>query len=80
MNDRASSTTSPDARCGASATNARPVDGESPRIVFIDCHLPEPLLLRLLGHLLGGLCASWCTENMATDAAAFFAPPEPQLR
>ena len=28
----------------------------------------------LLGHLLGGFYARWCTENMAKDAAAYFTP------
>ena len=48
--------------------------------VFIDYDLPGPLLLRLLGRLLGGFYARWCTESMASDTAAFFAPSEPQLR
>ena len=42
--------------------------------VFIDYDLPEPLLMRWLGHLLGGFYARWCTESMAKDAAAFFTP------
>ncbi len=48
--------------------------------VFIDYDLPEPWLTRLLGQLLGGFYARWCTESMATDAAAFFTPSAPQLQ
>ena len=47
--------------------------------VFIDYDLPEPWLTRLLGNLLGGFYARWCTESMAKDAAAYFTPSEPEL-
>ena len=42
--------------------------------VFIYYDLPEAWLPRLLGHLLGGIYARWCTESMAKDAAAYFTP------
>ena len=42
--------------------------------VFINYNLPEPLLMRLLGHVFGGFYARWCTESMAKDAAAYFTP------
>ena len=42
--------------------------------VFINYDLPEASLPRLLGHLLGGFYARWCTESMAKDAAAYFMP------
>ena len=48
--------------------------------VFINYNLPEPLLMRLLGHVLGGFYARWCTESMAKDAAAYFAPPAVKMR
>ena len=48
--------------------------------VFIDYDLPGTLLLRVLGRLLGGFYARWCTESMAKDAAAFFAASGPQMR
>ena len=47
--------------------------------VFIDYDLPEPWLTRLLGNLLGGFYARWCTDSMAKDAAAYFTPSEPEL-
>lgn len=49
--------------------------GTSSRLrVFIDYDLPAPLPERWLGFLLGGLYARWCTQSMANDAAASFAP------
>ena len=42
--------------------------------VFINYDLPEPLPLRMLGNLLGGFYARWCTESMAKDAVAYFKP------
>ena len=57
----------------------RPQDASSLLRVFIDYDLPEPWLTRLLGNLLGGFYARWCTESMAKDAAAFFPLSEPEL-
>jgi hypothetical protein len=48
--------------------------------VFIYYDLPEPWLPRLLGQLLAGFYARWCTESMAKDAAAFFSPSASQRR
>jgi len=40
--------------------------------VFIDYELPASGLARLLGLLLGGLYARWCTRRMTRDAADNF--------
>jgi len=41
--------------------------------VFIDYELPIGLVGRLLGRLLGGLYAKWCTQQMVEDAVKVFA-------
>ena len=40
--------------------------------VFIDYSLPTTALGSLLGRLLGGVYARWCTKHMAADAARHF--------
>ena len=42
--------------------------------VFIDYELPRRAPWRWLGKMLGRAYARWCTERMAGDAAAHFAP------
>jgi uncharacterized membrane protein len=49
-----------------------PHGGRSAVRIFIDYELPAGWLGRLLGRLLGGLYARWCTEKMAQDAARHF--------
>jgi hypothetical protein len=46
--------------------------------VFIDYALPDGTLGRWLGRLFGAAYARWCTEKMATDAAAHFAAGAPR--
>ncbi len=41
--------------------------------VFIDYALPEGVLARWLGYLLGGYYARWCTQRMVDDAVKYFA-------
>lgn len=49
----------------------RAEDDGSALTVFIDYDEPSGAL-RLLGKLLGGMYAGWCTRNMAQGAAAHF--------
>ena len=49
-------------------------EGQGSRLrVFIDYELPRKGAGRLLGRYLGASYARWCTERMASDAAARFA-------
>jgi hypothetical protein len=41
--------------------------------VFIEYALPATWPTRMLGHLLGGVYASWCTRRIASDAVDHFA-------
>jgi hypothetical protein len=53
--------------------NIEPRAGQSRLLVFIDYALPDGLLSRWLGRVVGGFYAQWCTNRMANDAAAHFA-------
>ncbi len=53
--------------------NIEPQAGQSRLLVFIDYSLPDGLLSRWLGRVVGGFYAQWCTNRMANDAAAHFA-------
>lgn len=53
--------------------NIEPQADISRLLVFIDYALPEGLITRWLGRVVGGLYAQWCTNRMAKDAAAHFA-------
>ena len=47
----------------------QPIAEKTSLRVFIDYSIPQSGLFRLLGLLLGGYYARWCTEKMVTDAA-----------
>lgn len=51
----------------------QPLAKQSRLRVFIDYDLPPRPPERWLGRALGSVYARWCTEQMATDAAASFA-------
>jgi polyketide cyclase/dehydrase/lipid transport protein len=52
--------------------------GEQARLrVFIDYELPTGLVGHWLGRLVGGLYASWCTQQMVKDAVRFFSMGKP---
>lgn len=53
--------------------NIEPRAGQSRLLVFIDYALPDGLLSRWLGRMVGGFYAQWCTNRMANDAATHFA-------
>ena len=54
-----------------------PVPDGSRLVVFIDYRLPAKGLSLLLGRVLGGAYAAWCTRRMAEDARAVFGVPNP---
>ena len=54
-----------------------PAPGGSRLVVFIDYRLPAKGLSLLLGRVLGGAYAAWCTRRMAEDARAVFGVPSP---
>jgi hypothetical protein len=49
-----------------------PRDGGSQLTVFIDYRLPHRGVPRVLGSILGGLYARWCTRRMVEDAVSAY--------
>ncbi|MFU0504685.1 SRPBCC family protein [Pseudaminobacter sp. NGMCC 1.201702] len=57
-----------------------PRSGSSLLTVFIGYDLPQGFGTRMLGWLLGGIYARWCTRRMAGDAARHFRKSDHRCR